>query len=176
MDISLFTEEDSANSARANRLVTSYNGQWTTAVERVVKPPEECWDDMKIFHQLTETMKRKGYIQESFIPWRDIDEYNEYILSNIGKTFEEFTEKGVVSVPLVYRSYSQSGFKTPSGKIELYSSLLEKHGYDPLPHYKERPDSEISTPQLAEKYPLILTSRRNRDIYLSSSIDLPWMR
>jgi anaerobic selenocysteine-containing dehydrogenase len=72
--------------------------------------------------------------------------------------------------------YSQSGFKTPSGKVELYSSLLEKHGYDPLPSYRERPNSEISTPQLAKKYPLILTSRRNRDLYLSSSIDLPSIR
>lgn len=166
----------SAHPFEMNRLVTSFNGQWTTAVERVVEPPQECWDDAKILHQLTEKMKQKGYIQESFIPWRDIDEYNDYRLCSFGTTFEEFKEKGAVTVPLVYRRYSQSGFKTPSGKIELYSSVLKKYGYDPLPYYRERSNSEISTPQLAKKYPLILTSRRNRDVYLSSSIDLPWMR
>ncbi|MFX0201658.1 MAG: molybdopterin-dependent oxidoreductase [Candidatus Hodarchaeota archaeon] len=159
-----------------NRIVISSNGQWITAAERVVEPPDECWDDIKIFFQLTEKMKQKGHIDESFIPWRNIDEFNDYILRSIDTTFENFKKKGVITIPLVYKKYRKSGFKTPSGKVELYSSLLEKNGYDPLPYYKERLYSEISTPQLAKKYPLILTSRRNRNTLLSSSMEYPWMR
>jgi anaerobic selenocysteine-containing dehydrogenase len=36
----------------------------------------------------------------------------------------------------VYRSYKNAGFKTPSGKMELYSAELEKKGFSPLPVYK----------------------------------------
>jgi thiosulfate reductase/polysulfide reductase chain A len=36
----------------------------------------------------------------------------------------------------IYRSYRDIGFKTPSGKMELYSVKLEKDGFSPLPIYK----------------------------------------
>ena len=36
----------------------------------------------------------------------------------------------------IYRSYRDVGFKTPSGKMELYSAKLEKQGFSPLPAYK----------------------------------------
>lgn len=49
-------------------------------------------------------------------------------------------------------------FRTPSGKFEIYSSTLESMGISPLPVYREPAFSAISTPQVAEKYPLILIS------------------
>jgi anaerobic selenocysteine-containing dehydrogenase len=42
--------------------------------------------------------------------------------------------------------------------VELYSPVLEKAGLNPLPYYEEPPESPVSTPTLAEKYPLILTT------------------
>ena len=39
---------------------------------------------------------------------------------------------------------------TPSGKIELYSSILEKLGYDPLPYYEEPPESPLRVPDVAK--------------------------
>jgi len=36
-----------------------------------------------------------------------------------------------------YVSYRQSGFKTPSRKMELYASRLKKDGFSPFPVYKE---------------------------------------
>ena len=45
---------------------------------------------------------------------------------------------------------------TPSGKVEIYSSIFEKLGLDPLPGYKEPPESPVSAPGLAKDYPLIL--------------------
>jgi hypothetical protein len=40
-----------------------------------------------------------------------------------------------VRVPLTtrYRKYADSGFTTPSHKVELYSATLAAHGYEPLP-------------------------------------------
>jgi anaerobic selenocysteine-containing dehydrogenase len=55
-----------------------------------------------------------------------------------------------------YQKHERIGFATPTGKVELYSTILEKLGYDPLPRYKEPPESPISNPVLAGQYPFIL--------------------
>ena len=68
----------------------------------------------------------------------------------------------MLSFPVGYRKFEERGFHTPSGKIELYSSILEQTGNDPLPDYTEPPGSPINAPELAEKYPLILTTFRHR--------------
>jgi len=49
------------------------------------------------------------------------------------------------------------GFNTPSRKIELYSETLLNHGYPPLPEFREPPVSPRSRPDLAQRYPLVLT-------------------
>jgi hypothetical protein len=55
--------------------------------------------------------------------------------------------------PLKYKKYEEKGFGSPTGKVELYSTAFEKHGYDPLPFYREPPESPVSTPELLEEYP-----------------------
>jgi len=62
-----------------------------------------------------------------------------------------FTEKK-------YDMLEKGNFKTPSGKIELYSETLSEHGYDPLPIPIEPSQSPVSSPELAKEYPLILTT------------------
>jgi anaerobic selenocysteine-containing dehydrogenase len=81
--------------------------------------------------------------------------YNQQ-LSAVGLTWEKLKEIGHIWLPKSYKTYEKNGFKTPTGKVEVYSTILEKLGYDPLPVYREPPESPISTPELAKKYPLIL--------------------
>ena len=71
-------------------------------------------------------------------------------------TFDELKEKGYIVVPREYKKYEKKGFTTPTGKVELYSTLFEKHGHDPLPIYREPLLSPVSTPELMKDYPLIL--------------------
>jgi thiosulfate reductase/polysulfide reductase chain A len=86
-----------------------------------------------------------------------LEEILDARVKGLGLTFEEFKQKGSFTPPLVYGKYKQMNmFLTPSGKVELYSSLLEGLGYDPLPYYEEPPESPLSTPELLEKYPYIL--------------------
>ena len=59
-----------------------------------------------------------------------------------------------------YRKYKQSGFSTPTKKFELYSTLLENWGYDPLPVFREPPESPVRTPKLFRDYPYILITGR----------------
>ena len=73
-------------------------------------------------------------------------------------TFEQLKEKGSVIVPFKYRKYEDGGFRTPTRKIELYSTRFEELGYAPLPYYEEPPESPVSQPDIFEDYPLILTT------------------
>ena len=53
---------------------------------------------------------------------------------------------------------AQPGFATPTGKFEIASTILEEHGYDPLPVYTEPLESPLSQPELARKFPLVFNS------------------
>ena len=63
-----------------------------------------------------------------------------------------------MTVPFRYRKYEDGGFRTPTGKIELYATRLEQMGYAPLPHYEEPPESPLATPDVAQEFPLVLTT------------------
>ncbi len=56
------------------------------------------------------------------------------------------------------RSDGEPGFNTPTGLLELESSMYPDFNEDALPYYKEPPFSPVSTPDLAEEYPLVLTT------------------
>jgi anaerobic selenocysteine-containing dehydrogenase len=58
------------------------------------------------------------------------------------------------------------GFKTPSGKFELHSMVLEQAGFDPLPTYKEPAESPVSTPDLAQKYPLVFNTGSREPMFV----------
>ncbi len=63
---------------------------------------------------------------------------------------------GHESPPRVYRKYEKTGFGTPTGKVELYSTVFEQLGYDPLPRYEESRENPLTRPELAREYPLML--------------------
>ena len=60
--------------------------------------------------------------------------------------------------PRRYKIHEESGFETPSGKVECYSDRLEAWGFDPLPTWHEPPETPESKPDLADEYPFILMS------------------
>ena len=61
--------------------------------------------------------------------------------------------------------------------MELYSSVLEKLGYDPLPFFREPGESPFSTPELSKEYPLVLTTGYRQPFYfLSQYRNIPWLR
>ena len=68
------------------------------------------------------------------------------------------------------------GFNTPSRKIELYSETLLNHGHAPVPGFREPPLSPRSRPDLAERYPLILTTAKATWFCESQHRALPSLR
>ena len=54
------------------------------------------------------------------------------------------------------------GFATQTGRVELYSELLLRHGQPPLPTYIEPADSPLDPQRTQQgRYPLVLTSAKN---------------
>jgi cysteine desulfurase NifS len=56
------------------------------------------------------------------------------------------------------RSDANPGFDTPSGKFEIWSTVLEDYGYEPLPKYIEPAEGPLSRPDLKKEYPLVFNS------------------
>lgn len=111
----------------------------------------ECKADEEIFVELARRMKLDGCTE----PVRDVLTAQ---LKPLGMTFEELAEVGFVNIPIKYGKHLEGGFKTPTGKIELYATRFEEMGYAPLPYYEEPPESPISTPEIAKDFPLVLTT------------------
>jgi anaerobic selenocysteine-containing dehydrogenase len=83
---------------------------------------------------------------------------------------------------LDYRKYAKGllrpdgkpGFNTPSGKVELVSSLLQKYGYDGLPVYVEPVEGPLRNPELYGTYPLVLnTGARLQSAFRSQHLNIP---
>ena len=119
----------------------------------VIVPPGQCMDDWRIWCELGRKM---GYGE--YFPWDDADEIFEDYLAPTGITVKQLKEvsSGIFYAQCKEKAYMENGFNTPSGKVEIYSELLEKHGHSPLPTYAEPPESPISRPDLAKEFPLIL--------------------
>ena len=113
----------------------------------------ECKSDEEIFVDLARRMK----LPVGTEPVEDVLDA-QLAAGDVGITFDELKQRGFFKVPFKYRKYENGGFKTPTGKIELYSTRFEALGYPPLPYYEEPPESPISSPEVARDYPLVLTT------------------
>ena len=96
--------------------------------------------------------------QEQYWPWKDLEEVDRYRLADLGISYGEFIDRGCLLPDKQYRRYEKTGFATPTGKVELYSTVLERLGYDPLPSYEEPPESPFRTPEVFREYPIILSA------------------
>ncbi len=123
--------------------------------QQAVVPVGECRSDLDITRELA------GRLGLGELFWDDSQSLLDAVLKPAGLTFEQFREKGVLAGTVEYRKHEKKGFATPSGKVELYSQQLELWGFDPLPVYREPPGTPAGDPQLAEAYPLVLTTRKS---------------
>ncbi|SEA30062.1 Anaerobic selenocysteine-containing dehydrogenase [Desulfuromusa kysingii] len=108
--------------------------------------------------------------QEEFWPWETFDEALDYTLEPLQTSWHDLSETGIYCSQTASRRFDETdsesgkavGFATPSGKIELYSQLLDRIGYDPLPCPRELPKKDL-------EYPLILISGARFQPYYASS-------
>jgi len=132
--------------------------------EQMIEPRGESRSDLFIMAELAQ---RLGY--GDLYP-QDSEELLEYVLKDSGFTSRDVEYAGgtvsIESEMMQYKKWEkgllrpdgQPGFDTPSGKLEIASSLLEDFGYNPLPEYTEPREGPVSRPDLLREFPLIFNS------------------
>ena len=123
----------------------------------------ECRSNYAIMNDLA---RRLG-VENMFPPESD-EPFFDFMLGKTGLTWKILKEKGGHYFPDVYKKYEKNGFNTPSKKVELANSKMKRLGVDPLPIYREPSESPVSTPELAEQYPLIITTGGRLSMYRHS--------
>ncbi|MFQ5539008.1 MAG: molybdopterin dinucleotide binding domain-containing protein, partial [Candidatus Binatia bacterium] len=127
------------------------SGPCISLTQRVVQPRGEARTDFEIAIALRDRLRARGLIDYDLLPWNSHREFLEFQLKDTGIRLEDLREKGFLEIPFDYEGYQSAGFSTPSGKIELASSLLARAGHDPLPDFVP-PSYSVED----RAYPLIL--------------------
>ncbi len=146
----------------------------------VVAPRGEARPDSAIVFDLAQ---RLGFGAQF---WNgDLDAGYRHILAPSGIALETLRQHPEgVRVPLKtrYRKYAGDGtgaapgFATPTRKVEVYSQLFLEHGLPPLPEFVEPMTGPVSRPDLAERFPLVLTCAKVTQYCHSQHRNLPRLR
>jgi anaerobic selenocysteine-containing dehydrogenase len=91
----------------------------------------------------------------------DVDAGLNHILEPLNITLDDLRAKPEgVSFPTStpYKRYETDGFKTATGKLEIYSETFVEDGQNPLPAFVEPAQSPFATPDA--RFPLVLTSAK----------------
>ncbi len=143
---------------------------YVRAYPQVVNPPGEAWPDAKMLNELA---KRVG-LGEYF--WEDWHESLDFMLAPAGLTYEQFVEKRMLYPTKMYLEGNESTyFKTPSGKVELYSQSMKQLGMSPIPYFKEVILSRFAEKDF-DKFPLYLTNAKETAYMVSGYRNVERMR
>jgi anaerobic selenocysteine-containing dehydrogenase len=153
---------------------------WLMATNRVIQPLGPYKSMFELFLDLGKAM---GYGDDF---WNgDIEAAMDDQLEPLGMAMAELRQHptGVVypSDPPIYEKY-QAVFSRPSprldrrpflpqAKVALYNTSFEEAGFTPFPEWREPPESLSATPDLIERYPLILS-----DYHTSKNFSASWQR
>jgi anaerobic selenocysteine-containing dehydrogenase len=153
---------------------------WIMAPSKVIEPlgeyksMYEFWIDLGV---------RMGY-GDDFWNGSIVDCMNDQ-LEPLGLTMDELRKHptGIEYPmnPMKYEKYDRI-FSSPSmglsgepilpqGKVAIYNTSFEEKGFNPLPVWREPPESLTGTPELIEDYPLIFS-----DFHTSKAYNASWLR
>jgi len=119
---------------------------------QVIEPVGESRPDWQIVFELG---RKLGFERE--FPWRTAEEAIDYQLAPTGITVEMLRKSpgGIRVEDIDYKKYGKNGFDTPSGKFELYSKTLHKHGFAGVPYHDGFLKNPISFFDKKDSYPLL---------------------
>ena len=118
---------------------------WTSIYrtsQKTVDPPGECRSVYDFWRGLAVRLDLGEYF-----PWANQEELLDYRVRKVSSSFEKFANKHPIYMqPPEYKKYERTGFATPTGKIELASTVLQKFGFDPIPNWRPDPPSQARWP------------------------------
>lgn len=153
------------------------NGPCLSVIQPSHPPVGEARSDFWIAGELVKRLEARGRAEaRNFFPWHTKREFNEFLLGDCGIEMETLLETGYAEYDYELGNFAKDGFKTPTGKIELYSKTLKGMGLDPLPDYVPSADA-IDRSKTAEEFPLLLlTGAREKSYHHSRFRDQDWAR
>jgi anaerobic selenocysteine-containing dehydrogenase len=145
----------------------------TVLFTRAVVPPQgEARSEIDIALPLLARMAERQALARHLLPWRSQREFNACLLGDSGISIEELERTGFRQVDPA--PVSGRPFATPTGKIELYSTVMEEAGLDPLPACTAPAGERLPEAQ-ARDYPLrLVTGDREKSYHHSRFRDQPW--
>jgi anaerobic selenocysteine-containing dehydrogenase len=140
--------------------LTGHQPYCLTAIAQAIEPLGECWSDQRIIY---ETGAR---FSKTELPWQNEEGFYDYVLRDTGFTYTDMKQRTWAYPEFEYYKYEKGllrpdgsvGFATSTGRYNFYSPEMAHFGLSPLAVYEEPPESPVSTPELAAKYPLVLTT------------------
>ena len=161
---------------------------WIMARNKVIEP---LGDYKSIFDFFLELGVQMGYGDDF---WNgDINACQNDLLSPFNMTVDELRSHptGIVYSPSkserTYENYEKAFSKKstrldkapylPQGKVAIYNTSFEENGFNPLPEWREPPESLTGTEDLAKKYPLLLSDYHTSKMYSASwNRNVPYLR
>lgn len=138
---------------------------------KLVDPPGEAWPDIKIVNELAKRVGLAKYF------WDDEKEALDYMLEPAGISWEKFRDEiRYLEAKSKYNPHRVVGYQTPSGKVEISSSLLKDMGYSSIPKFKELVEPLSGKFELTEEYPLIMTDYKSEVFMLSGFRNIKELR
>jgi anaerobic selenocysteine-containing dehydrogenase len=163
-------------------LQAAYGHYYLQVSDQAIEPLGECRPNVELFRELA---ARMGFTDECFS--ETIDEMIDGALASSnpwlqGITRERLEREGQVRLNFAasgaanpdcdqvssapFLPFAQGGFRTPSGKAELYSEAMKALGLDPVAEF--RPPSESRHGSARATFPLELLARK-ADNFLNST-------
>jgi anaerobic selenocysteine-containing dehydrogenase len=147
----------------------------TVLFTRALAPPQgEARCEIDIALPLLEKLAERQAITRQLLPWRSQREFNAYLLGDSGIDIEELERTGYKQVGADPVTPAARPFATPTGKVELFSPVLEELGLDPLPNFTAPSRSRLPA-AIAQAYPLLLvTGDREKSYHHSRFREQTW--
>ena len=158
-------------------------GNWLMARSKVSEPLGDYKSMHEFFIELGAAM---GY-EKDF--WNgSIEAYENFRLEPYGITIDDLRSNPVgirlektSDSEITYEKYAKTfaGISPrltrepylPQSRVALYNTSFEKEGFTPMPEWREPPESLTGAPELADRYPLVLS-----DYHTTKSFIASWLR
>ncbi|MEM7405674.1 MAG: molybdopterin-dependent oxidoreductase [Pseudomonadota bacterium] len=139
-------------------------------------PRGEARDDFAIARGLLDRLSKRVPVDDKLFPWRTKRDFNTTLLGDSGISLDLLREQGFVTYDNAPGDFASRPFKSPSGKVELYSARLDALGLDPLPSFVAPRVSRLSDED-RRAFPLVLlTGERDKNYHHSRFRDQAWLR
>lgn len=148
------------------------SGPCVTYTAPAAARPADVRPDVEIAAALLARLAARGAVDRIRMPWRTQAEYNDFLLADSTLTRAQLAQDGHATFAFECGNFERQPFRTPTGKVELWSRRMADAGLDPLPDWV--PPASAATPPEAQ-WPLLLqTGLREKTYHHSRFRDFAW--